>query len=123
MNLKKWRADNVTGQILNAVSQNIKYANYPDQYGMNVVLGGKWLELDGRWNHFADLPCAAPFIIHFVERKPIYSAYKNSDIYRGYFFQYLDSTPWKNFKPISETRRAIKKIKNILHKLVANEQR
>jgi hypothetical protein len=29
------------------------YANYPEQYGLNVMLVNQWLVLDKKWNHLA----------------------------------------------------------------------
>jgi lipopolysaccharide biosynthesis glycosyltransferase len=118
INTAMWRAQNITGRIIDMVNANIKYANYPDQYGLNIVLAGQWMELDARWNHFATMPHDMPYIIHFVDRKPIYSAYKNNKAYRRRFYKYLAGTAWKGTRPISETARSIKKMKTIIGKII-----
>lgn len=117
MNTHKWREDNIANKVIDVVSKNIKYANYPDQYGLNVVLTDNWLELDAKWNHFVTIEDEAPYIIHFVNRKPIYKAYANSRIYRDYFYKYLNQTQWRGTKEIGESKRRFKKIKNILDKI------
>ena len=119
MNTKKWREQNVTEKIITCIDTHKKFANYPDQYGLNVVLANQWLELDPLWNHFSTIDATEiPFLIHFVERKPIYKAYNFNADFKKIFYSYLNQTPWKNFKPIGESSRYIKKIKNILNKFI-----
>ncbi|MFC4232075.1 glycosyltransferase family 8 protein [Parasediminibacterium paludis] len=119
MNTKLWRTESVTEKIIDCIEQHKKFANYPDQYGLNVVLANKWLELDPLWNHFSTIETSeSPFLIHFVERKPIYKAYNYSETFKQIFYSYLKQTAWKNFKPIGESSRYIKKLKNILNKLL-----
>ena len=119
MNTKKWREQNVTEKIIACIEQHKKFANYPDQYGLNVVLANQWLELDPLWNHFSTIETTEkPFLIHFVERKPIYKAYNFSETFKQIFYSYLQQTEWKNFRPIGESSRYIKKIKNILSKFI-----
>jgi len=118
MNTVKWREQNVTQKIIDCIDNNKKFANYPDQYGLNVVLANQWLELDTLWNHFSTIDTTEqPFLIHFVERKPIYQSYNYSETFKKTFYHYLHQTQWKNFKPIGESKRYFKKIKNILEKL------
>lgn len=120
MNTKLWREQNVTEKIIDCIEQHKKFANYPDQYGLNVVLANQWLELDPLWNHFSTIETTeTPFLIHFVERKPIYKAYNYSQTFKQIFYSYLKQTAWKNFKPIGESSRYIKKLKNILNKLLS----
>ncbi len=117
MNLKKWREQNVTEKIIQCIENNKKFANYPDQYGLNVVLVNQWFELNPLWNHFSTMETNdKPFLIHFVERKPIYQSYNYSEEFKKLFFYYLNQTEWKNFKPIGESKRYFKKIKNIVDK-------
>ena len=117
INTKMWRVKNVTEQIFDVIGKNLKYANYPDQYGLNIVMADGWKHLDAGWNHFATVADGTPHIIHFVDRKPIYRAYKNSRKYLDLFNKYLNGTAWRNTKPIGEAARHLKKIKNILAKI------
>lgn len=116
INIPKWRANNITEKIVEVINDNKRYANYPDQYGMNIVLADQWLHLDDRWNHFVTIPHPDPFIIHYVERKPIYSTYKNGLEYKQLFYHYLEMTAWKGAEPIGESQRYVKKLKNIIDK-------
>ncbi len=118
MNTKEWRANDITTKIIKCIEDNKKFANYPDQYGLNVVLANNWLELSPLWNHFSTIdPTEPPHLIHFVERKPIYQSYQFNQDFKKIFYQYLQQTAWKNFRPIGESSRYWKKIKNILEKL------
>lgn len=119
MNTKKWREQNVTEKIIQCIDSNKKFANYPDQYGLNVVLANQWLELDPLWNHFSTIETSEkPLLIHFVERKPIYQSYNYSEAFKKMFYHYLSQTQWNNFKPIGESKRYIKKLKNIFNKFI-----
>ena len=118
MHTKRWREQDVTVRIIDCINNNKKFVNYPDQYGLNVVLANQWLELSPLWNHFSTIDTTEkPFLIHFVERKPIYQSYNYNIEFKKTFYFFLNQTAWKNFKPIGESSRYIKKIKNILNKL------
>lgn len=116
INIPRWKKNKTTEQIIEVINTNKRYANYPDQYGMNIVLANLWLALDDRWNHFVTIPHPDPFIVHYVERKPIYSTYKNGEEFRQLFYHYLKMTAWKNAEPIGESTRYVKKLKNIIEK-------
>ncbi len=117
INIKKWREEESAIKVVQCISDNEKFANYPDQYGLNIVMANRWLELDPRWNAFADEEWPDPFLIHFIGRKPIYQTYDNKSEYRTIFYEHLNRTQWKNFKPIGESKRYIKKISNVLKKI------
>ncbi|MEI7895626.1 MAG: glycosyltransferase family 8 protein [bacterium] len=117
INNKKWREEGIAEKVVKCISDNEKFANYPDQYGLNIVMANRWIELDPRWNSFADAECENPFIIHFIGRKPIYQTYDNREEFRKIFYEHLNRTRWINFKPIGESKRYIKKITNILKKI------
>jgi lipopolysaccharide biosynthesis glycosyltransferase len=114
---EKWRCNDVTQKTLTCIDKYRKYARYPDQYGLNIVLMNQWLELDCAWNQFAGQDDKMPYNIHFVERKPIYKTYNSSLAFRDKFYHYLNQTEWKYTKPIGETKRYIKKIKNVFEKI------
>ncbi len=114
IDLHKWRDLNLTEKIIDCINANKKFANYPDQYGLNIVLANMWFELDSLWNHFSSIETkASPYLIHFVEKKPIYSSYKSNKVFKKKFYYYLNQTAWKNHKPINEFIRLLKKVKNI----------
>ena len=120
VNLTKWRKDNIASQIIAIIQANKTSANYPDQYGLNVVLANRWLALDSLWNCFASEDISDPYIIHFISRKPIYKTYDNNPRYYRLFYSYLNQTPWQNSKPLGEGKRYLKKITNVLHKILSS---
>jgi lipopolysaccharide biosynthesis glycosyltransferase len=116
LNLKKWRETNLTIEVLNVISENKIYANFPDQYGLNVVFANNWLQLDARWNAFSTGEIEDPFIIHFIGRKPIFTSYDFNEKYKQEFFHYLSLTRFKTFKLLKEHNRLLKKLKSVLFK-------
>lgn len=116
IDIEKWENADVTNSVLTSLSENKKHVQFQDQYGLNAVLALRWLSLDPLWNRFANSEDERPFLIHFTGRKPIYKSYEFSEKYKVIFYEYLNMTGWKNFKPIGETSRYIKKFNNILEK-------
>jgi lipopolysaccharide biosynthesis glycosyltransferase len=115
--IPKWKAGNFAQKVIDCINDNIEFANYPDQYGFNVVMANQWLELDTRWNYFASGDIERPYIIHFISRKPFYKSYNYNSSYRDLFYGYLKQTAWRGTKPIGEMDRYVKKLNNILLKL------
>ncbi|SMC96032.1 glycosyltransferase family 8 protein [Pedobacter africanus] len=116
INAKRWREENYSAQVISALSKYKEHVRLADQYGLNVVLANKWLELDPKWNWFAFKENEDPSIVHFLDIKPIFTSYNSKEVYREEFFRYLSMTPWKNFKPISGNKRNIRKIYNKIKK-------
>lgn len=110
INPKKWRQQDITNEVISVLGKYREHVVMPDQYGLNVVFANKWKELDPKWNWFVNQENDHPWLIHFVEIKPIFVSYKFDQYYRQQFFKYLAMTPWRNFKPISDNRRLLKKI-------------
>ena len=116
LNIPLWKEHRITEKIIECIEQNAWVAKYPDQYGLNVILAKKWLEISPLWNHFAHEGGVQPNIIHFTERKPIFNSYNNDKEYQELFFKYLRLTQWADFKTINEARRYSKKLQNVLGK-------
>ena len=114
----KWRDFHIAERVIECVNKNKKYAGFPDQYGLNVILANQWYELDPKWNTYAVLFEKNPFIIHFIGRKPIYNSYSYNQLYEIEFYKYLKLTAWSNFKPLTENSRMFKKILNKVEKLL-----
>jgi lipopolysaccharide biosynthesis glycosyltransferase len=112
----KWIEAKITEKIIDCISKNTRYANFPDQYGLNVVFANQWLELDSRWNSYSMLEKEDPFLIHFIGIKPIFTSYNYVVRYKDEFYSYLRLTPWANYKPIGNHVRIFKKIWNKLYK-------
>lgn len=118
INLNAWRKQAITEQLIQCINSNLSYANYPDQYGLNVVLANQWLILASKWNHFATMPYQElPSVVHFIQRKPIYRSYIGEKLFQKQFFHYLELTQWHDFQPISEFKRIWQKIGIVLQKI------
>jgi lipopolysaccharide biosynthesis glycosyltransferase len=115
----KWREDNITVKIIDCVNSNLKFANYPDQYGLNVVFVNDWLELDPLWNCHSTSTEKKPHLIHFSGRKPIYKSYNSNEEYRTEFEKYLSLTNFKYKNHVSEFKRILKKLHNKIEKYVS----
>jgi lipopolysaccharide biosynthesis glycosyltransferase len=112
-----WRSYDVTNKVINCIEHNKKFANFPDQYGLNVVLADRWKEFDPLWNYFSLDHIKSPYLIHFVKRKPFYKSYNGSMKFKQLFLDNLAKTMWKDTPEVSELNRYLKKISNILDKI------
>jgi lipopolysaccharide biosynthesis glycosyltransferase len=116
MNLKKMRKENISKKVVDRIIKNNKFSTpYElggDQYGLNIVLVGRWGELDARWNQFPYIPYdKEPYIVHYVtSNKPIYPYYQGN--FKDLFFEYVDMTEWKGWRPPEE--KFITKVLRIL---------
>jgi lipopolysaccharide biosynthesis glycosyltransferase len=117
MNTRKWRENDFTPKIFLCIENNRKYANYPDQYGLNVVFANQCQEIDTKWSWSAAEWNPDASLVHFIWRKPIYKTYRYEPRYQEMFFKYLRLTKWNNFKPIGEFDRLVKKGTNKLLKI------
>ena len=113
---RKWIEAGITKKIIECISVNTRFANFPDQYGLNVVFANQWLELDPGWNSYSMIEREDPYLIHFIGIKPIFTSYNYIQKYKDEFFGYLKLTPWADFKPIGNHIRLFKKLQNKLFK-------
>jgi lipopolysaccharide biosynthesis glycosyltransferase len=116
INPKKWREQNIAQEVMASLSKYKEHVRLADQYGLNVVFATKWLELDPKWNWFAFQEDIKPYIIHFLDIKPIFTSYNSQSVYKDEFYRYLSMTPWKNYKPQSGYRRQLRKVFNKIKK-------
>ncbi len=122
INPQKWRDADISNKVIKAINDNIGSVNFADQYGLNVVLINQWLELDYRWNAFSVLDIEDPYVIHYLDIKPIFKSYNANRKYYEHFHSYLKQTPFKDFKLLSDYKRLFrkaviklgKKFKNVL---------
>jgi len=104
IDLKKWREEKISEKV-------IKYGTRPSehtlasgkweqfgQYGLNVVLAGKWRELDERWNYWSTSEKTIPAIVHYIgsSGKPWLNGC--NEFFRYIFYYYLDKTEWKGWR-------------------------
>jgi lipopolysaccharide biosynthesis glycosyltransferase len=118
LDLVQWRSSDFTEQILECIETNKRFANFPDQYGLNVVFANRWHQLDSRWNTYAFSMEEKPFIIHFIGQKPIYTSYNNSLKYQQEFLSYLALTPYSGFKTRNKYVRLLHKLSHLLQKKI-----
>ena len=109
INPVRWREADISNKVIKAIHDNINSVNFADQYGLNVVLINRWLELDCRWNAFSVSNCEDPFLIHFLDIKPIFKSYNANPGYYDQFHFYLEQTPYKGFKLLGDYRRLYRK--------------
>jgi lipopolysaccharide biosynthesis glycosyltransferase len=116
-----WREADLPSQLLVCLHDNRPYVLWNDQYALNVVLSGRWGQLDARWNqgsHIFSYPTWSrspfdretfeqlrddPYIIHFTTR---YKPWMVSCLHplRKQFFEYVDRTEWAGWRPSLFTR-------------------
>jgi lipopolysaccharide biosynthesis glycosyltransferase len=114
---EKWVRENISLKVLDVSVANQSNIFLYDQYGLNVVLHAKWIQLDSRWNHIHDKLPAETVFRHFAKLKPTQYVYNGSD--REIFFNYLDRTPFRGFRPgffvhiLELIRRKAKKLVSI----------
>lgn len=113
MNLKHWREDALSNQVVEYIREKDKALIWPDQCALNAIINGRWLALSPRYNMqtnifsmqaatrqrrypFADLDEAMrhPAIIHFTgHSKPWHLL--NEHPFKKLYWHYLDQTPYK----------------------------
>lgn len=105
----KWREQDISNNVIKSINDNIGSINFPDQYGLNLALYGKWTILAKEWNSYSVLAYDDPNLIHFLDIKPIFKSYNTNKDYYNQFYKYLRLTPYGDFKPISDYRRIFRK--------------
>lgn len=131
INLEQWRAQGIADQVFRCLEHG--EFMFADQDALNIVLAGRWAEIEPRWNQvhpvhlvpswreshydedafFAALN--APCIVHFTSRPKPWS-YGCTHPNRDLFFEYLQHTDWAGWKltpwahGVSLERRALRKI-------------
>lgn len=106
---EKWVREDIPNQVFTAMRENIEHVNYADQYGLNVVFSGKWLQVEPLWNWFANIYHPNPKCIHYLDIKPIFKSYNSDPLLRTEFFTYLEMTPWRGMALKSDFSRLISK--------------
>lgn len=109
---QKWRENRISHQVIQALQNNLEHASLPDQYGLNVALFDKWYELDPLWNNFSAFDVPNPYIIHYLDIKPIFKSYRLTPRYQKIFFDYLSLTEWRDAKPEGGYKWTLRKIIN-----------
>lgn len=115
INLRKWRANNITAQAIAYLKSYQQEIRAHDQDVLNGLFVGQWGELDSRWNvtpaivdlfpSWQDSPFSKevyqqlinhPSIVHFAtNRKPWNSRHT---LFKDTFFEYIDKTSWSGWR-------------------------
>jgi lipopolysaccharide biosynthesis glycosyltransferase len=127
INLEKWRSNNISKKVIEFIEKNSEYIRWCDQDGLNAILGGKWGELETKWNQTCCFHKYSKRELLFtkgkIEREPndtciIHFATSlkpwNSNVHHPaneLFFNYLDLTPWSGWR-LTIWRRLWKKLVN-----------
>lgn len=116
VNLKFWRNQAVTDQVLEYLRKHRDTVFFWDQEGLNAVLASQWGELDPRWNQISSVSGRSffsaahldqfvyqkvvndPWIVHFAGTWKPWMYYNNNPA-RALYFQYLDMTSWAGWRP------------------------
>jgi lipopolysaccharide biosynthesis glycosyltransferase len=111
INLKRWREEAITRQVVEYTLQHFGQV-FVDQSGLNACLQGKWTDLDARWNQSWDilhpelwteagysrkewaLTRDHPYIIHYAGAKKPWNGRRLTPRY-AVFFKYLDRTVYR----------------------------
>lgn len=101
INIEKWRNEEITPKLIECLRKNKNYAQFPDQYGLNVILINKWGELNSRWNQFPDAKKknSKAYILHYVGLKPHMRNGKSFFNEKTFFNDYFDLTQLKGWRP------------------------
>jgi lipopolysaccharide biosynthesis glycosyltransferase len=120
INAPQWRKEDIANKVMQTIHDNLEHVNLVDQYGLNIVLANRWLEMDRRWNSFAANAVSDPYILHFLDIKPIFKSYNSSPAYKTIFYKYLKLTAWKSHTPVSKYKRLARKAYNKIKKRAMN---
>ena len=116
LNLKRWRAENISSRLFECLRNNREHVWCWDQYALNVVFAGQWGLLPARWNqgthvyeypdeHQAPIEASQfaqmrdnPAILHYTtEWKPW--NFRPFHPERERYYQYLDQTAFSQWRP------------------------
>jgi lipopolysaccharide biosynthesis glycosyltransferase len=111
IDVARWRRDNVAGRAIEYLKTHRDRVFFLDQEALNVVLAGKWGELDSQWNRHPtvdyllhkEAPRTAGCITHFSGNLKPWSR-DGSSPYHELYFQYLDQTAWTGWRPVRNWR-------------------
>jgi lipopolysaccharide biosynthesis glycosyltransferase len=120
LNLKRWRADKISTQLIDHLKRNIEYRTFWDQDTLNTILVEQWGELDPRWNvtpgvhkllavnshlfsaEVRESLLQDPLVVHYASASKPWStpktAFYNEFQFKDVFFQYVDLTDWAGWR-------------------------
>jgi len=133
VNVARWRRDEVARRGFECLRINGDNVRYWDQYALNTLFSGQWKIVDPRWNqnsHVFRIPSwdlshytedefqrvkQDPWIVHF-DYKPKPWELESTHPFRRHFFQALDRTAWRGWRP----RRSFQERTEVIAKIPGN---
>jgi lipopolysaccharide biosynthesis glycosyltransferase len=116
VDLEMWRQEKLADKMLQVLRDHRDHVLWWDQYALNVVLAGRWREMDQRWNQLAHIHSYPswqksslgredflrlrddPWIVHFCSSaKPWHYFCEHPST--ATFRKYLKQTAWRGWKP------------------------
>ena len=116
VDLEMWRREKLAEKMLGVLRDHREHVLWWDQYALNVVLAGRWKEIDARWNQNAHIhvypswqqsPLSRenfvqlrddPWIVHFCSPAKPWHYFCEHPSTRD-FRKYLKQTAWRDWKP------------------------
>ena len=115
VNLDEWRRLDIPNLVMKFLNDKKAIIKWHDQDGLNAVLEGQWGRIGVEWNTRVDphSPVSDPLglltkakIIHYASAVKPWSYFaRNPDV--QLFYQYLDRTAWKGWRPRRPWRMTI----------------
>jgi len=117
INLSLWRSQKISEEVFDFLSKYSEKIRWHDQDALNVIFAKKWLELDPRWNQIPYILTVKsyqeihlseqiynevvndPYIIHYATENKPWKYRVNPRPNDNMYFEYLDQTAWKNWRP------------------------
>ncbi len=110
MDLARWTTEKISLRVLKICRENQDHlraqGQWPqfDQYGLNVVLAGRWKALDPMWNRGTDLPPTVARIIHYLGNGKAGLA-TCQPVFNQLFFDVLRRTPYRDWLPAGNSEK------------------
>ena len=106
INLKKWRAEDISTRLITYSEENQNTIQWPSQDPLNAVASGQWIELPKKFNYYhgfaksrnGQYKHVKPLIVHYSGSiKPW--QYRGSHPYKLLYWKYLLNTPYCFYLP------------------------
>jgi lipopolysaccharide biosynthesis glycosyltransferase len=99
IDVNKWHDNDVSAKTLKLIIENANIYSFPDQDALNVVLDGKVLFLNQKWNYLFnfdnDIIPSNIILLHYAGRTKPWAEWCLHPV-RIHFLQYYRQSPWKD---------------------------
>lgn len=130
IDVNKWNDENITQLVFALLRERMPPFKFPDQDALNVILDGKALFLNRRWNVLYsmdqmshDIPVDTVFLHYTGDVKPWHATCRHN--LQKQFLEYSSESPWADmelenpatYKAMRRYARILLKEKNIVHSI------